>query len=146
MLFFFFYIFLPHSSFYFVKNSSADRWKHERKLFNHTFGVSVLQSYVPIFNKCISQSFTQLDEQVDKGEFDIHDYVTEVMMTAILSRFSFLYNIFRLYNIIAYVWFSPVHTNRYNIWEGNQTGNRKRVCVKNRKVTKKNKHFLFWNY
>lgn len=69
---------------------SADRWKHERKLFNHTFGVSVLQSYVPIFNKCIEQSFTQLDEQVDKGEFDIHDYVTEVMMTAILSK-SFFY-------------------------------------------------------
>ncbi|CAO1411702.1 unnamed protein product [Diamesa tonsa] len=63
----------------------SDRWKHERKLFNHTFGVSVLQSYVPTFNKCIEQSFTQLDEQVDKGEFDIHDYVTEVMMTAILN-------------------------------------------------------------
>lgn len=57
----------------------------------------MLQSYVPIFNKSIAQSFTHLDKQIDKGEFDIHDYVTEVMMTAILSRFSiFIY--YRLYN------------------------------------------------
>lgn len=111
--------------FYF--ESSADRWKHERKLFNHTFGVSVLQSYVPIFNKCIAQSFIHLDEQVDKGEFDIHDYVTEVMMTAILSRYIYMLQIYMFMNF-------PVH--RYNIWEGSQTGNRKRVCVKNRKVQK----------
>ena len=92
----------------------------------------MLQSYVPVFNKCIVQSFTHLDEQVDKGEFDIHEYVTEVMMKAILSRFykKKLYNHSIEYMFMIF----PVHTNRYNIWEGSQTGNRKRVCVTNRKV------------
>lgn len=64
----------------------ADRWKQERKLLNSSFSRPILQSYIPIFNKCIANSTEHLKEMCDKGEFDIKHDVTVVVMNAVMSK------------------------------------------------------------
>lgn len=65
---------------------SADRWKQERKLLNSSFSLPILQSFIPIFNKCIANSIEHLNEKCDKGEFDIRSDVTLVVMNAVMSE------------------------------------------------------------
>jgi hypothetical protein len=50
----------------------------------------VLQSYVPVFDKCIRQSVESLRQRCDKGEFDIKHDVMLVVMNAVLSESNFL--------------------------------------------------------
>ena len=64
----------------------ADRWKYERKLLNSSFSLSILQSYVPIFTKCIAKSIEHLKANCDKEEFDIKHDVTVVVMNAVMSK------------------------------------------------------------
>ena len=70
----------------------ADRWKYERKLLNSSFSLSVLQSYVPIFTKCIAKSIEHLKANCDKGEFDIKHDVTVVVMNAVMSKNVYTYS------------------------------------------------------
>lgn len=65
---------------------SADRWKQERKLLNSSFSLPILQSFIPIFNKCIAKSVEHLKEKCDKGEFDVRSDVTLVVMNAVMSE------------------------------------------------------------
>ncbi|CAG9805762.1 unnamed protein product [Chironomus riparius] len=63
----------------------SDRWKYERKLLNSSFSLPVLQSYVPIFTKCIAKSIEHLKANCDKEEFDIKHDVTVVVMNAVMN-------------------------------------------------------------
>lgn len=81
---------------------SADNWRRERKLLNHTFSPSVIQSIVPIFNTVAIQSVEQLNAQLNGQEFDIHHFVSEAVMKAVLSNImSFYWNYFFINLFVA---------------------------------------------
>ena len=64
----------------------ADNWRSERKLLNHTFSPSVMQNIAPSFNRAAVQSVEQLKAQLTGNEFDIHSFVSEAAMKAVLSE------------------------------------------------------------
>uniref|UniRef100_A0A336LJ96 CSON006022 protein n=1 Tax=Culicoides sonorensis TaxID=179676 RepID=A0A336LJ96_CULSO len=54
----------------------AKIWKIHRKLLNNCFSLKIMQKYLPIMNDK-SRIFTKLlEEEIGRGEFDIHEYST----------------------------------------------------------------------
>jgi hypothetical protein len=99
---------------------SADRWKNERKLLNSSFSLPVLQSYIPVFDKCITASVKHLQGNCDKGEFDIKHDITVVVMNGVMSKY--FWNKLTLWcqhckNLFSVFSFSPF-MHRYNFWQG----------------------------
>jgi cytochrome P450 family 4 len=70
---------------------TADRWKTERKLLNHTFSIPALQNFVPVFNRCIDDSIKRMSLKVGMEEFDIQKYVSDATMDAVLSMMQLKY-------------------------------------------------------
>jgi Cytochrome P450 len=92
---------------------SADRWKTERKLLNSSFSLPNLQKYIPMFNKCIENSIQHLNMKCDKGEFDIKQDITLVVMNAVMSKKALSANIY-IKIVLNGIYF---YFNRHNIWK-----------------------------
>lgn len=44
-----------------------------------------MQSFVPVFNRCIADSVERISLQVGRAEFDVQKYVSDATMDAVLS-------------------------------------------------------------
>jgi cytochrome P450 len=53
---------------------SGDTWKHHRKLLNPCFTPKILESYIPIFNKCSSIIVENIEKRYLNGDvFNVQD-------------------------------------------------------------------------
>lgn len=61
----------------------GDGWTHHRKCLNPTMHYTIINSYYPVFNRCIKKLIDQLNEQVNQPHFDIYDYLDKCTLTMI---------------------------------------------------------------
>lgn len=86
-------------------------WKKHRKILNPAFGISTVQSFVPIFNEVSAEFSNQLMHHLDDGkEFDLFQYSVNATLDSICRKMfePFLIKIFwylmRISSCRDFVW------------------------------------------
>lgn len=64
----------------------AGTWSEHRRLLNPTFSRQVLKSYIPIFNKETRTLTQRLRQELDKGTFDIYNYMDRCTLDAVCRK------------------------------------------------------------
>lgn len=65
--------------------SSGSLWRSHRKLIEPAFNLSILKSFIPIFNEKTKIFLSQVDEHVNGPMFDISELLTPLALDNILS-------------------------------------------------------------
>jgi cytochrome P450 len=80
------FMILPDSSASLVM-SNGEHWKHHRKLLNPAFNPAILQSYVPIFNRCGRTVVESVERAVNAGQvFDIEESLHTCSLNMIVGE------------------------------------------------------------
>ena len=66
--------------------SGGDHWRAHRKLIAPAFHQNVLRSFVGTFNSNSLSVVKRLENKVNNGEFDIHDYMSETTVDILLGK------------------------------------------------------------
>jgi cytochrome P450 len=67
--------------------SNGECWKNRRKLLNPAFNASILQSYIPIFNRCGRIVAESVDKLVSEGGmFDIEENIHTCSLNMIVGK------------------------------------------------------------
>ncbi|CAO1377376.1 unnamed protein product [Diamesa serratosioi] len=65
--------------------SRYPRWKHDRKFFNNSFKINILQSFIPIFTTSANQLVNDLTKNLDGNAFNILDSTIRCTLKMICS-------------------------------------------------------------
>ncbi|ETN67528.1 cytochrome P450 4g15 [Anopheles darlingi] len=65
--------------------SSGDKWRSHRKLIAPAFHQNVLKTFVDVFNDNSRAVVERMRKEVGHGEFDCHDYMSEVTVDILLE-------------------------------------------------------------
>uniref|UniRef100_A0A182FJZ7 Uncharacterized protein n=1 Tax=Anopheles albimanus TaxID=7167 RepID=A0A182FJZ7_ANOAL len=65
--------------------SSGDKWRSHRKLIAPAFHQNVLKTFIDVFNDNSRAVVDRMRKEVGRGEFDCHDYMSEVTVDILLE-------------------------------------------------------------
>lgn len=61
------------------------RWKHDRKFFNNSFKINIIQSFIPVFKEAADSLVNDIAKYVDGDAFNILDFTTRCTLKMICS-------------------------------------------------------------
>jgi cytochrome P450 len=68
-----------------ISGSTRNMWKAHRKFFNFSFGLSILESFLPTYIECSETLVETLLKESKNGEFDFFDYAKKVSFDMLLE-------------------------------------------------------------
>lgn len=65
-------------------------WKSDRKHINTVFTLSILKTFIPIFNSHFARFVKNLDKNVGQPEFDMTDFMFSCNLDIVCGKWSLL--------------------------------------------------------
>ncbi|CAO1384627.1 unnamed protein product [Diamesa serratosioi] len=70
---------------YGLLSSTYSRWKHDRKFFNNSFKINIIQSFIPVFTEAADSLVSDIAKYVDGDSFNVMDYTIRCTLKMICS-------------------------------------------------------------